>query len=263
MSNVFSLSGARKVARPKIRTVISTADTGTLPFLAEADDDTCYWCKTFFNNHGWESVVNELVGSIVGNAIDAPILDWAILDIPSELVGVRTPKSQNGHCITLDDRPVFATANIHANNSQFPLGFLDHDGNYDRVPKLLALWQLCCAEDIQFLYDLSADFKIYSMDHGMWFTSQEENWGLCHHTTIAGRPPVPRIPDLIPRIHWERAIEATEKLDENLYTTVSSEVPNEWGVKDRDLAQLVDYVLGRKRYTIDQLTKNMRRHSGR
>lgn len=80
----------RPTRRPHVRTVIRVAQhTGTRPFLCYASDENQYWCKIFNGPHGWEGTLNEIVASVIGEQIQAPIRPWKILDIPESLVSTQ------------------------------------------------------------------------------------------------------------------------------------------------------------------------------
>ncbi|MDO4632092.1 MAG: hypothetical protein Q4A82_07410 [Corynebacterium sp.] len=264
MDNVIPITKNKRNPRPKIRVTIKTADTGTRPFLAEADDGNFYWCKQFHNAHGGPSTINEVVSSIIGKELGSPILDWKILDIPSELVGTYTPRSAEGNRILLEELPLFGTRQLFPVEEETDaLKFVDKDFNYDRMPLLIALWILCDAQDLQLLFNASDDYSVYSLDHGMWFGSFERIWDLQPPTSPQGQTEVLPLLGSIPEPHWDKAINAVKGLNKTLIDDVLKTVPAEWQVSPEKLEKLVKYALSRKPYTIEQLAKKKRQHAGR
>lgn len=251
--NIDSVRAGRNQDYPTIRIIDRLADSGASPFLARASDEKYYWCKTLQNDHGYESVINEIVGSIIGEAINAPVRPWQILRIPEEL---------HNHLIDGKKRIkaglVFGSLNLHTsdlNRLSPKIPHVNRDGNYNRIPSLIALWTLCNAEDLQVLFDASVDMQVWSIDHGFWFGSHESPWGLGDPSQRVGRTFIPPLGNPIPNTHWDRAIEDLGRLDSNIRKLAESAIPKEWGIDEQDVNKLVDYALGRKSYAIERLEK--------
>lgn len=253
MDNVIPITKKQHNHRPQLQTILKTADTGTRPFLAEATDGHIYWCKQYHNDHGYTATINEIVGCVIGNELGAPILDWAILDVPTELRNTYTPTSKQGNRVIINGIPVFGTRQIHASIQTDQLRYVEKDSNYNRIPLLTALWILCNAQDIQLLFDASNDYSTYSLDHGLWFGSDEVPWELAPYTTRYGQTSVPQPPRPIPSIHWEEAIQKVTALDHNLIDKATLAIPPEWSADYSDIKKLVKYALSRKSYTIKKL----------
>ncbi|WPF65695.1 hypothetical protein OLX12_09000 [Corynebacterium sp. 22KM0430] len=225
--------------------------TGTRPFLCYASDENHYWCKIFHGPHGWEGILNEIVASVIGEQINAPVRPWTILDIPESLVSTQVGEGTQRY--RLPDAPVFASLALHTADVTDQLSDINRDGNYDRVPLLIALWYLCNADDLQVLYDDDADRQIWSIDHGLWFGSQEIPWHLAPMTEWAGRPSIPRIPTTIPPVHWDRAINAVDNLSVDVAETITRLLPEAWAVPPEVPARLVRYACERKESTKEKL----------
>lgn len=245
--------------RPSIMSIIRTADTGTRPFLAMSDDSHLYWCKQLNNGHGPQSTINEVVCSVIGDSLGAPVAPWEILEVPEGLVGTRTPPSSLGATSVLDRLPVFGSRVVHSADIADSIRFEDNDDNYRRLPKLVAFWILCNAKDLQVIYDMADDKRVYSIDHGMWFGSDESVWELASVDHLYGQTEIAHPTRGMPPEHWEAAIEAVWRLDEDLVGKVLAAVPSEWNSDVQQIAELVHYCLNRRDYAAKRLRVEMAR----
>lgn len=226
--------------------------TGAKPFRALASNQNTYWCKWPENAHGASEVVNELVASIIGGALGAPVRDWEIIWVPDDLDGDILTNS-DGDRVRLRSGPVFGSLLVPTAIESDQISYVSRDQNYDRMPLLMALWLLCNAEDIQMLYELGADHSLWSIDHGFWFGSSAREWQLGEPEELAGRPELPRIAEGIPAVHWDRAIDAVRGLETDLFEQVMAVLPQQWDIKPDDVQQLCDYVYRRRGYAIQEL----------
>lgn len=142
------------------------------------------------------------------------------------------------------------------------LDHLNRDGNQERIPRLVALWYLCNAVDIQVLYKQENDFQIFSFDHGYWFDSQEPpGRQLISFHQLAGRPEIPAIPGHIKKDNWQAAINAVDALEYSDLHHIIDMIPPEWNQSKQGMDEILRYVLGRKGYTIERLTHHMNQTS--
>ncbi|ERS39059.1 MULTISPECIES: HipA family kinase [Corynebacterium] len=264
MATVIKIDN-RQVIQKDDRLVVKlprrVAPSNMRPFLAVASDDNLYWCKEIQNPDGYESIINEIVGSEIGKVIGAPVRDWKILQVPAELDRARVEKSK-----TLHKGPVFGTLDIHEGEVDLMdrgISFIDCDGNYQRVPKLIALWLLCNAQDLQVIFDHSDESRVYSIDHGLWFGSEQQMWELAPADMRAGQVDLPGLTMPIPAAEWDKAIEKVEDLSLGAFSDIMSVFPNEWSVKPEEVDQLLKYAIGRKPYTIKRLTDLKKRQERR
>lgn len=219
--NVIDLS-SRRNNNPDGKVYLSIAgdpvQTGTHPFLGVASDGNKYWCKRVNSNHGRESAINEVAVSVIGKMIGAQVRDWKIIYIPpslkNSLVGVGELRYR------LDGLPLFGSLLLPAgqlitNPQNIP--FVSSDGNYNHIPKIIALWHLCCAgEDIQLLHDTNNDNALWSIDHGFWFDSFPYPWEFPKPRNGHGIGNIPLLRDRIPKTAWDKAIESLDQLDDSL-----------------------------------------------
>ena len=240
-AEVYHLFGNQQ-NRPIVRAVDRVAPSATSPYLCRASDERYYWCKQYQNRQGWEAIVNEIVASMIGQRIGAPVREWAILDVPESQVG----KFIDNSGIRIGPGPVFGSLDIHqgeVNLMDWGIEFVSDDGNYRRIPILVALWYLTNAQDIQVIYEQSADNSIWSIDHGLWFGSADEMWMLAPADLKAGVPDIAKPVDPIPSKHWDDAIAKVDLLDSSIVDEIAKAMPEEWSVKDSAIQRLVDYAV--------------------
>lgn len=261
--NVIDLDSARadrESGYPLVQVIDRLATSGASPFLALASDGEYYWCKALRNEHGPEAVVNEVVASIIGETIKAPVRPWKILRVPEEFHGQLIEGRKR-----IDAGLVFGSLNLHTGDLDRMdpvVPYVELDGNYNRLPNLIALWALCNAEDLQVLFDADEDMQVWSIDHGFWFGSYEKPWGLGDPSERVGRTIIPSLASPIPEKNWNRAIENIDLLNGDVQKTATEVIPEEWRIPKEEISKLVKYAIGRKSYAIGTLEK-LRDYAGR
>lgn len=249
MGDVIQLDAHKR--RPRLVTAIRVASTGSRPLLCRASDGNEYWCKSLDSDHGREAAINELVVSIIGEAIGAPVRPWAIVDVPADLTGTSVGEGELRR--RMPAGPLFGSLNLHEARVSREVEHVPDDGNYNRFPFLVALANLCMADDVQFLYDASSDNTVWSLDHGFWFGSYEAAWAF--FTVDGADDGFPRVRTPIPSVHWDKAIDAVGQLNSTLEATISAKIPEEWNVSREEIHRLTTFVLSRKRDCIDLLKR--------
>lgn len=239
--------------RPRVRTILKMAPTGARPLEVVTYDDEVYWCKYLHNPHGNESLVNEVVASVIGDYLKAPTRPWTIVDVPNELVGKRI--GENESRLSMPRGPMFGSLNLRDSLSTVDeASHVDKDDNENRYPWLFALWLLCNAQDIQILHDCTNDMQCWSIDHGFWFDSQEVPWGLNDVTQLSGRTQCPRLTTPIASNKWLECREDVKGLDwPAIRCCARASVPEEWGFSTDETDKLVNYAQSRVNYTINEL----------
>lgn len=252
--NVLDLSLARQERRdsyPEVVLVDRVIPTGTKPPLVHADDDNAYILKFLNNDHGPEATINEVVVSVIGEAIGAPVAPWSIVRVPEELRQIIDNRIIEPG-LAFGSR-VVPTVGVERMGGT--IANVNRDGNINRVPQLIALWHLCNALDIQVVFDSSADNKIYSVDHGLWFGSHPYPWGLDRRSGFPEIDEVPLLREPIADECWDRAIQGLYSLDDSLKDRILSAIPTEWNVARNDLEVLVRFVISRKSSAISELRR--------
>lgn len=252
-ADIVALDDVRRIRnRTKYAvTALQLAQTGARPVRFLASDGLTYWCKHPQNPQGVETVVNEVVAAYTANLMQAPVREWAFVEVPDELIGTSVPGSTD----RVKKGPYFGSLTVHSAVEVDEISYVDRDNNYERVPRLIALWLLCNAEDIQMMFDLGEDYTLWSLDQGFWFGSHERTWGLGRPDQFAGRPELPSMDTDIPAVHWDRAIAAVEKLTPESFSNLASQIPPGWGIEVPQVNRLRDYILSRRAYTVDELTR--------
>lgn len=242
--DISSVRAGRNRNRPTIQFVDKVARSGAAPALGRADDGHSYWIKFAKNNpQGPETVVNEVVASVIGKSINAPVAPWSIVDVPialRQIIGERI----------IEPGPAFGSRVIHSSEvdrmeMKIPNAF--DDGNVNRIPRLMALWGLCNALDVQAVFDGSDDMKIYSIDHGYWFGSYPYPWSMGEPSGFPEIDTIPELRDRIPDECWESAISDLDGLTEETIQVAVDAVPEEWGFPDSDVINLVEFAISRKK----------------
>lgn len=237
--------------RPQMLFFDRVAPTGARPALGGASDGQDYWVKFAQNDQGSETVVNEVVASIVGDSIGAPVAPWAIVEVPLGLKQIL-----DGRLIV--PGPAFGSRVIHlAEENRMPQG-IPHvlsDGNINRIPLMVAMWELCNALDIQAVFDNGDDRKIYSIDHGFWFGSYPYPWKLSEKSMFPQIDHVPMPSREIPDDCWKQAEIALEGLNDEVIGRAVEIVPKEWGHEESEIERLVEFAIGRKDNARNQLRR--------
>lgn len=243
--------------RATLYSVRQIADTGESPLHVICDDSSEYWCKKYNHDAKGLTVVNEVVATEIGKAIGAPVRDWAIIDVPAGLAGRRVFPSSNEIYSSL---PMFGSKHIPDAQASDNLRWVDRDGNYGRIPLLMGLWELCLAEDVQILYAMNEDAKIFSIDHGYWFASGAffRNLDQDYERYLSG--PLP-LYDRIPAADWDAAVEAVQGFSPDQVKHVHRLLPAEWGVEESTVTEMVEFASSRIAHTVQKLLDLKKRHA--
>ncbi|OIR45771.1 HipA family kinase [Corynebacterium sp. NML130628] len=257
--NIVSLEAHRR-QRERIELAIIGEvawGTGTKPFLGRASDGKMYWCKRLESDHGREAVVNEVAASIIGDRLGARVRPWNIIYVPE---GLRNSMVGAGlQRYRLSGTPLFGSETLHSGTLQQDFEVIPHvtdDSNPNQIPKLIAMWVLCNAqEDLQILVDSADDYALWSIDHGLWFDSAPYPWGFSPIDSPTGVPRIPMLREKIPTRSWNKAIDALDRLDKSLCDVLWDALPPEWGISESEANALINYALSRKDTTGDILKR--------
>ncbi|WP_237242518.1 HipA family kinase [Rothia nasimurium] len=243
--------------RATLYSVRQIADTGESPLHVICDDGSEYWCKKYNHDAKGLTVVNEVVASEIGKALGAPMQDWAIIDVPAELAGRRIFASSREVYSSL---PMFGSKHIPDAQASDSLRWVDRDGNYGRIPLLIAVWELCLAEDIQVLYSMNEDAKIFSIDQGYWFASGSgiRELGPDYERYLSG-PPL--LYDRIPASDWDLAIESVQGFSPQQVKHIHRLLPVEWDVDEKTVTEMVEFAHLRANQTAQKLIDLKKRYT--
>jgi HipA-like protein len=234
----------RAAPQASARLLVRDASTGARPVLAAADNGKSYWLKWPGNPHGNLSLAHELIVARIGEVIGAPVRPTCLVFVDQALVesyyidGQRLPSGLYVGSELLPD------VEEHTSISR-----VARDGNAQRFPHYLALWDLCLGTDLQLLFHLSEHHQVWSIDHGLWFDSQEGDWTSDLLSARVNRPwpwPAEELPNGLDDGALVAAADAVGGLTmENLAGAIGC-VPLEWGISDGALRTLALFVYDRR-----------------
>jgi len=240
------------VSRPTARVTmvavvgVTRQDTATNPFLGLGSDGQRYWVKYLGNPDGPDSLVSERVVEALSRKLNAPMRPSILVDVPVELtkdsrLAVREVQPGVGHGSLL----------LEPSIEKEVLDDVKRDGNNERQPRFIALWELCAGKDGQWLYDGSNDSQVWSFDHGWWI-----NGGEAAPMTVSALDATVN--------HWEawdgpvggmspdsflKVADDLDALTVSDFIDVVSSVPVEWGIQDDYLEALAWWLHTRKSQT--------------
>jgi hypothetical protein len=209
-----------------------------------ADNGKRYWLKWPGNPHGNLSLAHELIVARVGELIGAPVRPTRLVSVDQALVesyyidGQRLPSGLYVGSELLPD------VEEHTSITR-----VTRDGNAQRFPHYLALWDLCLGTDLQLLFHLSEHHQVWSIDHGLWFDSLEGDW-TADLLSVRVNEPWPWPDQVLPKgldgAALAAAADAVGRLTIEDLAGVIRCVPLEWGVPDHVLRTLALFVDARR-----------------
>lgn len=231
--------------------LVEVAQTGAAPILAVTSDGRRFWLKWPGNPHGNLSLVNELVVARIGQLIDAPVRPVSLVYVDPELTtGFRA----NG--LPIPGGTYFGSELLADVEEATEILRVEHDGNAQRFPRFLALWELCLGADLQLLYHVSNDHQVWSIDHGLWFDNQEGDWTpslLQQWRQVAWSWPDAGRPKGLDPTGLHGAADAVLSISLQSLAQILAEVPQDWGIQDKNLAALAEFIYYRRNLVANQL----------
>lgn len=226
------------VARPDPQVtataILREAGTGSSsPLLVQASDKGRYWLKHPASPAGARSLVAEVVVAGCGRLIGAPVCETTLVVLPDELAG-ELPSglvAKAGVCHASRD-----IAN-HVDERRLSSVRL-RDDNSRRHAYVYALYSWALGADGQWLFDLSADSRTYSHDHGNYFFGP--NWTevtLRQHVETDHWLNAQSSAD-VDEGAWLAATESLANVTAQQIVDVLGGVPPTWGIADRELEVL-------------------------
>lgn len=224
--------------------VDDSPETGAKPLHFVGDDGRSYWTKWPGNPHGALSMAHEWIVSRLALSLAAPACEGVLIYVDSDLVqGLSIGGVQPRGGVWFGSRFVNGVESTRIER-------VSRDGNAQRVPAYLALWNLCLGCDEQFIYDQSSDSQVWSIDHGLWFDSHEGDWTpeLLARAVERGwdQPDWSGSRRVDPRSLHEAAT-ALEQLSSETIGDVVGNVPVEWKVSDEQLLALGEFIHNRRK----------------
>lgn len=159
---------------PRIVALIERNDrTGSGAFKAVDSAGDRWWVKPLNNPQGARVPITELIVARAGALIDAPVCEVKVVEIPDELTGEE-------YRAGLKLEPGYASASRDLGGCVEHHGFFyrDKDDNAQRLAGVFAMFDWCWGEDDQWLYVPTADYRLYSHDHGSYLAGEWTATGL-------------------------------------------------------------------------------------
>lgn len=226
--------------------VVAKTDSGARVVKILAQDEDFYWTKFAHSDHGPEAVAFEVIATILGRELGAPIPDAALVQVP---VGLENETDYRGHRIGASLG--FGSLAVEGYELEQP-NFVKNDGNPDGLPLLLALTELCMGDDEQFLVEPGADNRVYGFDFDSWFAGTHPGWQVSWFATDINDS---YISDTWRNLEMNRdslldARSAVTRLDPATFDAAVAAVPAEWNVQGSQLRSLAQLLNDRKRRVI-------------
>ncbi len=145
--------------------------------------------------------------------------------------------------------PGIAHASSHVSGcfeSQPPLNFRSEDDNAKRQAQIMAIYDWCWGDDVQWLVSQSEEHRYYSHDHGFYFPPGGQHWGVAELTTSVDVPH--ELTDTHAGFKREHLDDIANRLDNltraDLVEAVAA-IPTSWPATDDELESL-GYFLERR-----------------
>lgn len=219
-------------------TTIISGPTATMSraFRVGCDDDQEYWIKTLDGVEPPQrpSLVLEQVIGRVGRLLDVAVLAAHLVRIPN---GMRFPDLGNGRQVqagvahaTLNNPAVIEKKAVPDHRSD--------DDNKRRHAGIFALVDLARGADLQYLYATSADYAIFSHDHGL-YACQTGQLDVARMIATVNDPSTScGDPAGLDSSEVERLADRVESVAESDLVAVLNLVPSSWPVTDEQLGTL-------------------------
>lgn len=183
------------------------------------------------------AIIADQVVARLGQAIDAPVAEVALIDVPEALIQAE-PEMQ--HC-----EPGLAHGcRWIPGCSEKARDFRDTPENRERFAKLAILYGLAGAHDQQVIYKNQSPHLAHSVDHGHFFPPGSGRWS---ESTLRGRtdfevdPKIDQALNLSPA-ELREAAECLEDLTDAVIAEAVASVPADWGITDAERVALADYI---------------------
>jgi hypothetical protein len=233
--------------------VLGVAPTGCSPIMMAASDGNVYWVKPQHNPHGQLSLVAERIVAAAAAYLGAPIADSTLLTIPDGWHDSRYPSANNlihpgtAHASRVVDGTLIEDTELK---------FVRNDGNSERAPAYVALWEWCWGDDRQWAYNKSLDHQMWTFDHGLWLGGGGE-WA------IEDLPSSAKLSN-----GWDGGV---NNMDASVFLgladrlegctvadvlEIAASVPIDWGITDRQLIIIAKWLHDRRAMVIQNLKKH-------
>jgi hypothetical protein len=212
--------------------------TGSGAFKALDESGGRWWVKPLNNPQGARIPITELIVGRVGELIEAPVCEVRVVELPEEL---RDEEYRPG----LKMVPGYASASRDLGGclEERDLVHRDKDDNASRQAGVFALYDWCWGSDDQWLYVPSADYQLYSHDHGLYLSGDWSEEALSTQVDTAhnqSRPPQGLRPEAL-----RKYAEKLQSVSRAEIVGILRGVPADWPVTTTEL-ETVGWFLERR-----------------
>ncbi|MBF4568522.1 hypothetical protein ITJ57_07030 [Plantibacter sp. VKM Ac-2880] len=177
----------------------------------------------------------EVIVHGLGVLIGAPVRQIALIDVPRDMRWRFTPQH------SLEGGVAHGSLNLESViESDDWSTYSSSDNNRERQAHILALWDLCMGGDPQWLHDVTADYTIWSFDHGFWLGG-EGDWDLA---SLSRRATDPWQYDLDAGVASASGLRSAASgvlsLDRAAVHRIVESIPVEWQIPSDELSQVAD-----------------------
>lgn len=206
--------------------------TASSPFLGAGSDGHQWWVKPP-QAHLGKALVTEYVVGRVGQLIDAPVCEVAIIRIPDAL---GSWEFKPGHALPTGFGSATRDLDGVAEEIRGRLSRRGDDDNARRHGGVYALVDWCFGEDLQWLLHVNDQWRLYSHDHGWYLPPGGPDWtvDLLRATADLAKP-LPDSASGLDRAHLSAVADKLEGVSRDALQKILMEVPASWPVTDAEL----------------------------
>jgi hypothetical protein len=235
-------------SRITAHTFVRKWETASKPVALRCSDNQTWVCKGLSNTNlgSGRSVFSDHVLGRAGRAIEAPVPDITLVDIPAALIAAEPEMS---HLI-----PDLAHGSLLMNDCSDRMGIFAPTSDQQRrdLASIAIFYGWAHCNDLQIIKQIGAPEDIFTVDHGH-FLHGGPAWTIA--SLVAAPPPAPdpsctahlTPAELDPPVHRLRA------LGDTAIAGFIAAAPDEWGITTDEKLALAKYLSQRR----DELVKLM------
>lgn len=208
---------------------------GSRPFQALVSDGNVYWVKSLGNPGSDRALIAEQIVAACGKLITAPVCNVALVRIPEELNGYQLISDYSlragiAHASLDVPQAIFDKTHGPAHRAR--------NSNQTRHAYLWALYDWCWGDDLQYLYDPTADMTTFSHDHGYYLPGGPA-WSAQTLSDCLDRPhDLGADVDGLDAVALISVADRLESISHDQLRAIIEAVPGSWPVDGRELSAL-------------------------
>lgn len=207
------------------------------PVLLECNDGELYVVKGTQNGR---MIVNDRIVGLLGVAIEAPVGEVSLVDVPQELI---TAEPELQHMAPgISHGSLFVDGYTEKENSH-----VVNNHNRPRFAKLAILYGWVHPNDAQFIYQKEEPREVLSVDHSHFFPGGPE-W---KEQNLNGTPPAAPDHRIVTACgvtddELRAAAQALEAVTDQDLAAVVKSVPVEWPLTNQERVRVVEFLARRR-----------------